>query len=119
MPVLAHRFRLRFSGIGAPSDRDVLTAQVVKVKMDFKSKHVEFEIQQPAMVGQMMEVVNELVAHPGTIAVEIMDGGEGVSSRIEFTSLECISHEFALDYAKGTRAVNHKLVMKYRQMYSV
>lgn len=120
MPLLSHRFQVRYFGSSiTPDQGKALTSQTVNFKMNFKTKTVSFEIEQPAVFGDLIEVVETLVRAPGTITVEVMDGGDQVLSRFEFGSLECISHAFDLDYADGCKPVRHQLVMKYIHMRSV
>jgi hypothetical protein len=117
MPMLQHRFQVRFKTFGfGETDLALLTASAVNVKMDFKNKTVRFDIQQPAAVGDMMVLIEELVAQPRAISVCAMDGGDGVIHRVEFTSLECVSHAYDLDYSKGSAVAHHEMVMSYGMM---
>lgn len=123
-PVLSHRFRVRYYGSSLDKEEGMaMTRQTVNFKMDFKAKTISFDIQQPACIGRLIEVVAALVEDPGTITAEIMDGNDGVLSRYEFNFLECISHALVLDYENRldskSNPANHELVMKYRHMRSV
>lgn len=113
LPLIGHRFRIRFNGNSVRAAKDMLSQQVVDFKVDGVAHTITFNIEQPAMVGEFFEAVLELVQAPGTITVEFMDGSDGVMSAIEFGGLESVSHSFVLDYAASSFAVRHALCMKY------
>ena len=115
-PLLANKFRVLYrSGSFNNADHRELTAQTVRIKTDFKNKEIRFSVEQP-ITGEVLELMQDLVQHPGCVTVQAMDGDEGILSSMDFSQLKTVSHEFALDYASPSKVATHEVVMKYSHM---
>jgi len=112
-PLLEHRFIVQYRSKNmTPEQLHVLSKQTSNFKMDFKNKHISFEIEQAAS-GDMMSDIQEFVSHPMGVTMHTVDGSYGTSvSRTQFSMLECVSHELVMDYAK-TQSAKHRITMKY------
>jgi hypothetical protein len=112
-PLIENRFLVHYRAKNMSWEQlHLLTQQTVKFNIDLKNKHISFEIEQP-ITGDMIGDVQELVSNPAGITMHAMDGAFNSISRTQFTMLECVSHEFVMDYASGNKAARHKIVMKY------
>lgn len=115
-PLLANKFRVLYrSGNFSNVDHLELTAQTVRIKTDFKNKEISFSVEQP-ITGEVLELMQDLVQHPGCVTVQAMNGGEGVLSSMDFSQLRTVSHDFTLDYAAPCSVATHEVVMKYSVM---
>lgn len=115
-PLLANKFRVRFASrhFGEDDHRE-LTMQIVRISADFKNKVLRFSVEQ-SITGEVLELMQDLAAHPERITVQAMDGDEGVISATEYTGLETVSHEYRLDYASPSECATHEVVMKFSTM---
>ena len=115
-PLLEHHFLIQYRSVRMSSEQlATLSRQTANFKMDFKNKHISFDIEQPR-IGDMISDVEEFVSNPAGVTMNTVDGSyESALSRIQFTMLECVSHELVMDYAK-THVATHRITMKYKTM---
>ena len=115
-PLLEHHFIIQYrSACMSAEQLATLSKQTANFKMDFKNKHISFDIEQ-LWLGDMICDVQEFVSSPTGVTMNIVDGTyETAMSRIQFTFLECVSHELIMDYAK-THVATHRITMQYKSM---
>ena len=112
-PLLEHRFQIHYrTKLQASDQMYSLTQQTTKFEIDFKNKHIKFEIHQP-IAGNMMADVEDLVRNAQGITMYHLDGEGEPIAKTNFTMLECVSHSMVMDYANANQVATHKIVMKY------
>ena len=114
IPHLTHRFLVHI-GHASEEIRDQVSRQVISIKLDYKNKTINLVIAQPFHGGALHQFLDHWVTQRTNLKVIATSGTGEPTYIIRFNQLECLSHEFELDYAECKQAC-HLLEFKYGAM---
>jgi hypothetical protein len=108
MPALQHKFVLYFDG----GEFDIVTNNIVSVKLDLLNGTMQVSVQQPVhQGGTMLRTIKRLAGTTGFHLLFMTQQGDAAGSELRgFAKLK--NHELKLDYADGT-IVTHELTFSF------
>lgn len=111
IPNLAHRFVVQFRFQHSEEASDQLARQVVNCKMNYLKKTVTIDLEQPAPIADVHDVIFDSIVNshgPGNIRI-ITDHYE-----LGLLRCRCIDHQYDLDYVAKSEAATHRLTFEFQ-----
>jgi len=124
MPLLKHRWRLRFTGNKSLFSDDILhmmAMQITSCSVDYHLNVLKVVIEQDLITSHLHDFAKRLSsltkvdksADGISFVLDLMDGSENVIHSYQFTGCTLIGHVFELDYA-DSGAVDHKFKFSFK-----
>jgi len=124
MPLLKHRWRLKFTGNKSLFSDDILhmmAMQIVSCSVDYHLNVLKVAIQQDLSTSHLHDFAKRLSslakmnksADAISFVLDLMDGCENVIHSYQFTGCALIGHVFELAYADNG-AVDHKFKFSFK-----
>lgn len=114
MPHMQHRFRVLF-GHCDEEIREQISAQITSTSLDYANNKVKIVLLQPVAGGALHQFLHEWLSGSLEIYIQALTTGAKIAYTIRLSRLECIKHEFVLDYASNDVA-KHTIVFKFNTL---
>lgn len=110
MPLMSHKFRLRFENYSQ------FTRNVSSFNLKMKDKTIAIELRHPNDDYIIYDIIDELVKNNSSILLDHMNqSGNLPVLTVQFSNCVCNYHSFELAY-KHTDVAIHKIILKYKHI---
>lgn len=112
MPHMQHHFRVLF-GHCDEEIREQISAQITSASLDYANKKARIVLLQPVVGGALHQFLHEWLQRSPEIYIQALTTSAKIAYTIRLSRLECIKHEFVLDYVSKSDVAKHTIVFKF------
>lgn len=112
-PILANRWRIVFETLKVSEHVNILSAQAIRCRFDYKEKTLTVDIEQSTQ-GHEHEYLDMLMGrHNFVVRVDMLSENNVIHHSLACFFCKVEDHKFNLDYSKRGVAI-HQLIIKYK-----